>query len=273
MTHIYFGDPNAEFSLKLAETLLNAGADILEVGIPYTDPVCDGEVFQRACNRALENGTTPYQVIEGMRRIRRKGYKQKIYLTSYYGPIFKIGINRFVDLAKEAGVTGLIVPDLLLEEQEELKKSCDKSGLSLTEFVTVYSSEERLRQIIRESRDLLQRPAGFIYCVSLSGVTGDVHPGGARFGHPRGGRMHSPGVDLVKLPGLLRLLKSMTKKPIFVGFGIKSKEDARKIMGMGADGVIVGSAIARIYEKNIQNPEKSLPEITDFIKSLKESTI
>ncbi len=248
MTHLYYGDPNEEFSGKLAETLLSRGADILEVGIPYTDPVCDGEVFQRACKRALENDITPIKVMDGIRRIRAKGFNQKIYLTSYYGPIFKIGIEKFVQDAKNAGVDGLIVPDILYEEQDELRRVCDKFGLSFIQFATVYSDIKRLKQIVDASTD-------FIYCVSLPGVTGEVV--GAKN----------------KLVKLFKLLKSLTNKKIFVGFGIKSPKEVKNILQMGADGVIVGSAIAKIYEENLDHPEISLTKISSFIKSLKEGTI
>lgn len=244
VTHLYYGDPNKEFSDKLAQTLIESGADILEIGIPYTDPVCDGEVFQRACQRALIRGTTPKDVFDGIKRLHSK---TPIYLTSYYAPIYKIGIEKFVAQAKIAGVTGLIIPDILLEEQGELRKACNKHGLSLIQFATVYSSKERLKHIIEVSTD-------FIYCVSLPGVTGE-------------------GSDYSKLLKLLKLLKSLTDKKIYVGFGIKSEEDVKNILGMGADGVIVGSAIARIYEKYLQQPEKSLPEIATFIKKMKACTI
>lgn len=247
MTHLYYGDPSEEFSVRLAKTLIAAGANVLEIGIPYTDPVCDGEVFQRSCKRALENGITPFKVLEGVKKIREKGYEQKIYLTSYYAPIFKIGIRKFVRLAKEAGVDGLIVPDILFEEQEELRKSCDKSRLSLIQFATVYSNRERLRQICKASTD-------FVYCLSLPGVTGEKG-------------------EYSKLIKLIKLIKLTTKKPIYVGFGIKSIADIREIIKMGADVVIMGSAIARIYEENIKKPFEALPRISAFIKSLKESTI
>lgn len=247
MTHLYYGDPSEEFSLKLAETLLNSGADVLEIGIPYTDPVCDGAIFQRACKRALENGITPIKVISGIKKIREKDYKQKIYLTSYYGPIFKIGIESFVKMAKNAGVDGLIVPDILLEEQKELQQSCRSYGLSLIQFATTYSDIQRLKQIADASTD-------FIYCISVPGVTGEK-------------------VETPKLLKLLKKLKSLTDKKIFVGFGIKSPKEVKNILQMGADGVIVGSAIARIYEENINDPIKALPKISVFIKSLKEGTI
>lgn len=247
MTHLYYGDPTEEFSLKLAETLIDGGADILEIGIPYTDPVCDGEVFQRACQRSLINGTNPLKVFAGIRRLRNAGIRNPIYVTSYYGPIFKIGEEIFVKLTKQAGVKGLIIPDLLLEEQKELKNHCKKHHLSLIQFATVYSSEKRLREIVRASTD-------FIYCIALPGVTGDKK-------------------ESTRLPRLLKLLRSLADKRIFVGFGISSKGEAERIIRMGADGIIVGSAIARIYEKDLHNPFQALPEISTFIKSLKGDRI
>lgn len=244
MTHLYYGDPNEKFSLQLAETLIHNGADILEIGIPYTDPVCDGEIFRRACQRALMHGTTPRNVFEGIKRLHLLA---PIYLTSYYAPIFKMGIERFVKKAKDVGIKGLIVPDILLEEQDELRTVCKKYGLSVIQFATVYSTKERLKQIIAASTD-------FIYCISLPGVTGDEG-------------------NFYKLIKLIKLIKSLTDKPVYVGFGIKSEEDVKNILEMGADGVIVGSAITRMYEKYIDDPKKSLGEIGSFVKKLKESTI
>lgn len=254
MTHLYYGDPNEEFSLKLAETLLTSGADILEVGIAYTDPVCDGEVFQRACKRVLVNGVTPLKALNGIKNIREKGYKNPIYLTSYYAPVYKIGLEKFVSLAKKAGVTGLIIPDLLLEEQQSIRRLTDKYSLSLIQLATVYSTEERLKEIIEASTGLPAGKAGFIYCVSLPGVTGDE-------------------TNFSKSLKSLKLLKSLTNNKIFVGFGIQNRDEVQKILEMGADGVIVGSAIARIYEDYLEYPDTSLLQISQFIKSLKESTI
>src|SRR3989338_4146246 len=246
MTHLYFGDPSTEFSLTLAKTLVENGADALEIGIPYTDPVCDGEVFQRSCARALCSVTSPYDVLEGAKKLS-KTLKVPIYLTSYYGPIFKIGVTKFVKMAKQAGVTGLIVPDLLLEEQSELSAACKEYGLSIIQFVTMYSTKERLEKIIAESSD-------FIYCTALPGVTGDK-------------------IQKDKLYKLLKLIKSNTNKKILVGFGISSGKDVKEIIKMGADGIIVGSAFAKIYGKNIKNPDCTLSQVGAFIKSLKEGTI
>lgn len=246
MTHLYWGDPNQEFSLRLAKTLVDSGADILEIGVPYTDPMCDGPVFQRACHRAIAAGTTPQDVFDGIRQLRTDGITQPIYLTSYFGPIFKMGISPWMKQAQSIGVQGLIIPDILLEEQQELCREAKKNNLSVIQFATVYSSEERLKQIIKASTD-------FIYCISLPGVTGDA------------------AGERNKLKALIRSVKDLTLLPIYVGFGIRNAADAKEILSFGADGIIVGSAIATIYEKNIdtKNIEKqSLGEVSSFVRSL-----
>lgn len=257
MTHLYYGDPTEVFSLQLAKTLVDSGADILEIGIPYTDPVCDGEVFQRACQRGLNNGINPYKVLDGIKKWRKQGIRKPIYLTSYYGPIFKIGVEKFTRLAKDAGVNGLIVPDLLLEEQEDLGKyiarvrplgNLRSDPLSLVQFATVYSSRERLLKICKESND-------FIYGMSLPGVTGDE------------------GDKYEKVHKLIDDIKSISDKKVYIGFGIKSGEDAKKIIRYGADGIIIGSKIGRIYGKNLKDPFSTLAEISKFIKQIKGSTI
>lgn len=248
MTHLYFGDPGGNFSLNLARILSESGADILEVGIPYTDPVCDGEIFQNACRRALANGTNPFSIFEGIRKLKKSGLKKSVYLTSYFAPVFKIGIRKFTGLAKDAGVRGLIIPDILLEEQAELQKYCRQFGLSLIQFATVYSTKDRIKIIADASTD-------FIYTIALPGVTGDDQS------------------DLKKLYTLIKNIKSVTDKKILVGFGIDSPSKARRIINLGADGLIIGSAIAKIYEKQIGSPDKSLPEIAAFVKALKKSTI
>lgn len=248
MTHLYWGDPTAGFSFQLAKTLLDSGADMLEVGIPYTDPVCDGEVFQRACTRAITGGMTPLKVFDGIERLRDAGYAQPIYLTSYYGPICAMGAETVARKAKAVGVTGCIVPDLLLEEQGEFRKVCGKYGLSVIQFATVYSSKERLHDMCEASTD-------FIYCIALPGITGDK-------------RRNKDDVKQI-----VRSLKQLSEKEIFVGFGISSPLEAKEILSFDADGIIVGSAITKLYETKTVQPNKKLPEIASFVKHLKAVTI
>lgn len=250
MAHLYFGDPNDGFSLKLAKTLLEGGADILEVGIPYSDPVCDGEVFQRACKRALEARVTPPKVLEGIKKIRKMGFAQPIYATSYFGPIFKMGVEKFLAKVKEIGAQGVIIPDILTEEQDELLKFGVKNGIEVIQFATPYSSVERIKKIVSVAE---KYHSGFIYCVSVPGVTGVRNKLPDEIG------------DLVKR------VKKLTKIPVFVGFGVSKPEHARQVLESGGDGVIVGSAIGKIYEGNLKNPEKTLPEVTKFAVSLKKA--
>lgn len=278
MIHMYYGDPDVRFSQKLAQTILDSGADILEVGVPYTDPVCDGIVFQQACKRALAAGITPLQVFEGIKNLRSKGYTQPIYVTSYYGVIFAMGVDRFMAMVKDAGAQGVIVPDILLEEQNELLQAGEKYNVSVIQFATPYSTNERLKKILsvvlrhsenlngilrratpssfafRASKDKQDDDNSFLYCISLPSVTGAEK-------------------KQRNLTVLRRINKLNMEIPIFMGFGINTPSDAKEMIANGADGIIVGSAVARIYEKDLSVPEKSLVKIKKFIKSLKHSII
>lgn len=253
MTHLYYGDPSEDFSLQLAQTLVKNGADILEIGIPYSDPVCDGEVFQRACLRALDTGTTPPMVLEGIRKLRAKGVNNPIYLTSYFGPIFKYGVKSFVKKAKEVGVQGLVIPDILLEEQKEVLDMADKYDISIVQFATPYSTEKRLKQIISVAR-------GFLYCVSVPGVTGTRE------------KVEQNTMLLIQRVKSL-VNKSGKEISVFVGFGISKPEHIRVMIPAGTDGFIVGSAIAKLYENHLNQPDRSLKQIAAFTRALKESTI
>jgi len=248
MTHLYYGDPSEEFSIKLAQTLVASGADILEIGVPYSDPVSDGEVFQRACKRALKNNVTPLIVFEGIRTLRNTGVKNYIYVTSYFGPIYKMGVEKFIKSVKDVGVQGVIIPDLLFEEQTELLQIAKKYKIEIIQFVTPYSSEERIQKIVKNAQ-------GFIYYVSVPGVTGV---------------RETVAKETIEF---IRRLKKYTSLPIFVGFGISTPKQVNAVIQVGVGGVIVGSAIGKIYEQYLNDPERSLLEIATFTKLLKGGTI
>lgn len=245
MIHLYYGDVSPEFSQKLALTLVAAGADILEIGIPYSDPVCDGVVFQLACRRTLKQGITPDHVLAGIKKIREKT-AVPIYLTSYFGPVFKIGVEKFPHKAKASGVNGLIIPDLPLEEQQDFRKYCIKENLSLIQFATVYSSEERLKKIIAASVD-------FIYVISLPGITGDNNPGQKN------------------LKKLLDMIKNKTTKKIYAGFGIRTPAQAAEIVNLGADGIVIGSRIAEIYGQDPNCDSVNLEKIRKLVINVKKA--
>ncbi len=250
MTHLYFGDPTKEFSIRLAQELVKSGADILEIGIPYSDPVCDGEVFQRACQRALNRGMTPTGVFTGIEALRCGGINQPIYITSYFGPIFKMGVEKFIKQIASIDAQGIIVPDILLEEQKELLYVAKKHSVSVVQFATPYSTDDRLDQIIAAA-------SGFIYCFSVPGVTGVRE------------KVEQRTISLIKRVKS-RVSKSGKDIPVFVGFGISKPEHIRVMIPAGADGFIVGSAIAKLYEGQLDQPDGSLKQIAAFTRALKK---
>lgn len=246
LTHLYFGDPNKEFSVRLGKTLLDSGADGLEIGIPYSDPVCDGPVFQAACKRALHNKIVPQDVFDGIKQLRRDGYTQPIYITTYYAPIFAIGEEKFVAMTKECGAQGLIIPDLLLEEQKSLQALCRQHKLSLIQFATPYTTDARLQKVLEHAQD-------FLYCIGAPSVTGKTV------------------YDTEQKVAMIKRIK--TNLPRMIGFGISNPSEVKELIKAGANGVIVGSVIARMYEKNLGSPAKTLPQINVFIKKLKKATM
>ncbi len=248
MTHVYYGDPSEEFSIKLIETLAQNGADIIELGIPFSDPIADGPVFQAACERALNAGVTPPKCIEAVKRLRKAGLKTPIIITTYFNIPYVMGFEKFLSMIKEAGAQGLLVPDMPIEEAEPYLDMAAKTGLHLILQVAPTTSEERLKKIVEAA-------TGFIYLVSLEGVTGS--------------KLTNPNTTFK----LIKRLKSKTQTPVMVGFGISKREHAKAIVDAGADGVVIGSAYAKIYTKNLQNPFAMLPEIARLSREIKKGCI
>ncbi|WP_250126161.1 tryptophan synthase subunit alpha [Chroococcidiopsis sp. CCMEE 29] len=235
------GDPDLETTAKALRVLDAAGADIIELGVPYSDPLADGPVIQAAATRALQRGTRLEQVLEIVERVSPT-LRSPIILFTYYNPILNRGIQPFLQQLVRAGVAGLVVPDLPLEEAEGLLKPAAEYGIELTLLVAPTSSAERIEAIARQSQ-------GFIYLVSVTGVTG----------------MRS-GLEM-RVKDLLQQMRQVTDKPIGVGFGISQPEQAHQVRDWGADAVIVGSAVVKRLAES--NPEQGLQAITDFCKSLK----
>jgi len=248
MAHVYYGDPSEEFSLKLIETLAENGADIIELGIPFSDPIADGAVFQEACRRALDGGTTPAKCIEGIRRLRDKGLEAPIVVTTYFNIPYVMGFERFLNKIRDAGAQGVLFPDLPLEEAKPLKELVSKSGLKLILQAAPTTSPERLKQILAEA-------SGFIYLISVEGVT---------------------GAKLKTQSSTFRLIKTVRRLstiPIMVGFGVSRREHAEALVAMGADGVAVGSAYARIYSENLKNPFQKLDEVAKLAREIKNGCV
>lgn len=221
---IMAGDPALSVTKKLVFELERQGADIIELGVPFSDPLADGPTIQKASERALKNKINITSVSNLVKKVRQKTDTPIVFLT-YYNLIYHFGLKRFIDTAKSAGVDGVIVPDLPPEESKELCSIAKKKDFSIIHLVAPTSSPERIKRIAQATR-------GFIYYVSLTGTTG------ARKELPR------------EITSSLKKVKRLTKKPVCVGFGISTPEQVKAISKL-ADGVIVGSAIIKVIEKNI----------------------
>ncbi len=223
IAYLTVGYPSTQATLELVPAIIESGCDMVELGIPFSDPLADGTTIQRASYLALEQGVTPQLCLEVARQLRQMVSAPIIFMT-YYNPVVRYGLSSFCHACSEAGVDGLIVPDLPPEEGSELEGLTRRYKVDLVYLVAPTTTGERLSFIAARSR-------GFIYLVSLKGVTG------AREALP---------ADLERLVGGLR---SKTAKPICVGFGISTPEQARRAAGL-ADGVIVGSRILEIVESS-----------------------
>jgi tryptophan synthase alpha chain len=235
------GDPDLATTAAALHTLDAAGADLIELGVPYSDPLADGPVIQAAATRALAQGVKLDDVI-GMVAEVSPQLKAPIILFTYYNPILNKGIRPFLSQIAAAGVKGLVVPDLPLEEAEELLVPAAEIGIEVILLVAPTSSQERITAIAAKSQ-------GFIYLVSVTGVTGV-----------------RSGLDS-RVADILANLRSVTDKPIAIGFGIAAPEHAQQVQQWGADGVIVGSAMVKRLAAG--TPAEGLDSIDTFCRSLK----
>jgi tryptophan synthase alpha chain len=237
------GDPDLETTAKALKVLSKNGADLIELGVPYSDPLADGPTIQAAATRALQRGVTLDDVLAVVKEVRTE-IEIPIILFNYYNPIYYLGIKAFLEKIKAVGVQGLVVPDLPLEEAEILLTPATESGIEVTLLVAPTSPIGRIKAIATKSQ-------GFIYLVSVTGVTGMRTQVATRVGD------------------LLVDLRSVTDKPIGVGFGISSPEQAKQVKEWGADAAIVGSAFVQRLAS--ENPKEGLKEIGDFCRSLKQA--
>jgi tryptophan synthase alpha chain len=223
IAYITAGDPNLSTTEQLVYAFEEAGVDIIELGVPFSDPIAEGPIIQAASARALKKNTGLKDVLALVARIRKSSQIPIAFMT-YYNVIFRFGDQRFVDAAVEAGVDGVIIPDLPPEEAGDLRKAARKKDFATVFFMAPTTTNERLKKVTQAS-------TGFLYYVSLTGVTG-----------VRAKLSDSIGADVKRA-------KRLTSGPICVGFGISTPDHVRSV-GKVADGVIVGSAIVREVEKN-----------------------
>jgi tryptophan synthase alpha chain len=237
--YITVGYPSVETTLKVVPLLTSSGCDIVELGIPFSDPLADGATIQRASYEALRQGITPKVCFEVAQELRRQVEIPLVFMT-YYNPVLKFGLEQFCSKCTEVGIDGLIIPDLPPEEGQELEKSTKRHGLDLIYLLSPASTEERIRLVTSKS-------SGFIYLVSLTGVTG------ARDKLPE------------ELEGFVARVREKTEKPLCVGFGVSTAEQARRIAKV-ADGVIVGSHIIQLMEE-----DATFSSLKAFASSLREA--
>ncbi|MBC7119974.1 MAG: tryptophan synthase subunit alpha [Candidatus Methanosuratus sp.] len=248
MAHVYYGDPNEEFSIRLIRTLAENGADLIEFGIPFSDPTADGPAFQAACERSLRGGMTPKRCIEGLERLRREGLKAPVVVTTYYNIPYSMGLERFMAEIKEAGAQAVIVPDLSFEEADELVRAGGKQGLDVIFQIAPTTEGARLNRIIDAA-------SGFLYVINVEGVTGTKK------------ELQRSTLELI------RGVRSRTGIPLMAGFGVSKKEHVVDLVSSGADGVVTGSAIAEIYSRKLDGPEDALPEIARFAREIKAGCV
>jgi tryptophan synthase alpha chain len=235
------GYPSVEATLKAVPLFAGIGCDIIELGIPFSDPLADGATIQQASYEALRQGVTTSVCFEVARKLRRRVEIPLVFMT-YYNPVLKFGPEQFCSKCTEVGIDGLIIPDLPPDEGKELEKSTGRHSLDLIYLLSPASTEERIRLVT-------SRSSGFVYLVSLTGVTGT--------------RDRLPEA----LESFVASVRKRTGKPLCVGFGISTPEQARTVAKV-ADGVIVGSRIIQLL-----NEDKSLENACSFIKRLREALL
>lgn len=242
------GDPEPQLTPAIAEALVKGGVDILELGVPFSDPIADGPTIQAASVRALQAGTTPKIVLKMAGEIKKK-HGVPVSLLTYYNPVFRMGLENFFRLAKGVGVDGVVVPDLPVEEATDYCKAARQYGVDTIFLAAPSTSDERLRKIV-------DCTSGFLYLVSHFGVTGAREA------------LENSTVKLIK-----RVLPHTAMRvPLAVGFGVSKPEHVRCIIQSGADGVIVGSAFVNIVHKHIGDVDRMFEELEKLARKLKEAT-
>ena len=239
---IMAGDPDIETTEALVLRMAEAGADIIELGIPFSDPIADGPTIQAASHRALQNGVNLKEVLHLAERL--SGIDTPLVLMTYFNPVLHYGLRDFAETCGRSGVDGVIIPDLPPEEAKQWIGEARKMSLDTVFLIAPTSPPDRIRLVSRYSR-------GFIYYVSVTGVTG--------------ARENLPD----DLEPTVKRIKEQSKKRVAVGFGISAPEQAKRI-GLFADGVIVGSAIVKMIEENLRHPELTL-KVKDFVSSFAQA--
>ncbi|HDQ04158.1 MAG TPA: tryptophan synthase subunit alpha [Deltaproteobacteria bacterium] len=243
VVYLTAGDPSREMTKKIIFALEKAGVDIVEIGVPFSDPTADGPVIQEAAQRALKAGTTLTGVLQTVAQIREVS-QIPVVLFGYFNPIFSYGVKKFAQNAREAGVDGVLVVDLPTEEAHELRQFTEASGIDFISLVAPTTGMQRAKKIAAAA-------TGFLYYISITGVTGTAAP------------------KIVDIEADLKKIRKISSLPVAVGFGISKPEQAREI-GKLADGVVVGSALVKLIAENSNNAGL-LKIISDYAGKIKNA--
>jgi tryptophan synthase alpha chain len=242
VTFLTAGDPDPATSLALLRAIPAAGADVVELGMPFTDPMADGPAIQLSSQRALKAGQTLKKTLEMVRAFRQADDETPLVLMGYYNPIYIYGVDRFLRDAKSAGVDGLIVVDLPPEEDEELCLPALKAGVNFIRLATPTTDDKRLPAVLANT-------SGFVYYVSITGITGAATP------------------DPAKVAAAVARIKRHTKLPVAVGFGVRTAEQAA-VIAAGADGVVVGSALVNALKASLDGDDKATAKTVTVVANL-----
>jgi tryptophan synthase alpha chain len=242
VTFLTAGDPDPETSLAILRAIPAAGADVVELGMPFTDPMADGPAIQMSSQRALKAGQTLKKTLDIVRAFRQSDDAMPLVLMGYYNPIYIYGVDRFLRDAKSAGVDGLIVVDLPPEEDAELCLPALKAGLNFIRLATPTTDDKRLPAVLANT-------SGFVYYVSITGITGAATP--------------DPG----KVAAAVARIKRHTSLPVAVGFGVRTAEQAAMIAS-GADGVVVGSALVNALKGSLDGDDKATAKTVTVVINL-----
>ena len=240
------GDPDLETSFEILKTIINNNIDIIEIGIPFSDPMADGPTIQESSTRSIENGTTIQDIFELVKKIRTLNNEIPVILMGYYNSIFNMGIEEFTSKCVQVGVDGLIIVDLQPEEDADLYVKTKENNIDLIRLITPTTNKERLKTILNNA-------SGFLYYVTVTGITGQN------------------SANLKELETSINLIRSESNLPIVAGFGIKSRKDVENISAF-TDGVVVGSSIVNIIKDNISDKKNMLEKIDLFTQDLKKGT-
>jgi len=248
IAYVTVGDPHVNKTAGLVGALIEGGVDIVELGIPFSDPIADGPTIQNAVSRSLAGGCKPMDVF-GIARTIRERYEIPLVAMTYFNPVFRVGLSRFLELGKRAGISALIIPDLPIEESKSYREECVAKEMDTIFLAAPSTDEVRLKRIAAET-------SGYLYLVSLYGVTGSRN------------RLAEDTLNLIK-----RCDDALSDNlPFAVGFGISTANHVKRIVQVGADGVIVGSAFVNIIAENAHNTRRAAQKLQQLTKRLKRAT-